>query len=68
MRPTHPREFPPSRGRWVRMERVGGTGVPVEYLQGGRASALVHSLPASHNGCIRDTITRAAGISGSNAQ
>ncbi len=36
------------------MERVRGTGVPVEYLKGGRASARVHSLPASHDGCHRD--------------
>ena len=36
------------------MERVGGTGVPVEYPKGGRASALVHSVPASDAGCNRD--------------
>ena len=45
--------------------RHGSTwGVP----QRRPCTARVHSLPASHNGCSRDTITQAAAVSGSSAQ
>ena len=67
-----PAEYPPSPGRSVRMERVRSTraqhgstcGVPLRRP----CTARVHSLPASHDGCNREQITRAVAISGSSTQ
>jgi hypothetical protein len=59
-----PAEYPPLGSHGARGRHGSTCGVPPRRP----CAALVHSLPASHNGCSRDRITQAAAISGSNTQ